>query len=134
MQIYNYLKNYPLSIALVIVIGYLSFFTPPQTELSEINHFDKFAHIAMYGGLSFVLWMEYLRSHKTVNRGRLIISTYLLPFLLSGIIELLQAYCTENRSGEWFDLGANSLGILLAGMVGEFILRPFLHKKKSSRH
>ena len=36
------------------------------------------------------------------------------PILMSGLLELLQEYCTTTRAGEWADLIANSLGTLLA--------------------
>ncbi|MGL5273769.1 MAG: VanZ family protein [Phocaeicola sp.] len=129
MKIYYYFKRYPLSLLVVSIIGYLSFFTPPQTELDEINNFDKLAHIGMYGGFSFIIWLEYLRSHKKLRRRRLAIGAVILPLLLSGIIELLQAYCTENRSGDWFDLLANSTGVVLASIVGYYILRPYCNKR-----
>ena len=44
------LRHYPFSILTVLAIGYLSFFTPPHTQLEEINNFDKLVHVCMYGG------------------------------------------------------------------------------------
>jgi hypothetical protein len=38
--------------------------------------------------------------------------------LLGGLIELLQAYCTTTRSGEWFDFWADSIGVLLGAGIG----------------
>ncbi|MGL5957197.1 MAG: VanZ family protein [Phocaeicola sp.] len=129
MQIYYYLTNYPFSLCTLLAIGYLSFFTPPQTELSEINNFDKLAHIAMYGGLCTLLWIEYLRCHSTFSWRKATPILLLFPLLLSGIIELLQAYCTTNRGGEWLDFGANALGISIASLIGYTLLLPFIHKK-----
>ena len=41
------------------------------------------------------------------------------PIVASGIIELLQEYCTGGcRSGDWLDLAANSLGVALAAIIG----------------
>ena len=34
------LRNYPLSVALFLVIWYLSFFTPPHTELDNVRFID----------------------------------------------------------------------------------------------
>ena len=36
-----YLKNYPLSVIIILIICYLSFFTPPKTELDEVANKDK---------------------------------------------------------------------------------------------
>lgn len=61
-----YIRTYPLSIITIIVICYLSFFTPPQTELNNVPFIDKIVHICMYGGLTMVIWFEYLRLHKFI--------------------------------------------------------------------
>ena len=37
---------------------------------------------------------------------------------MSGVIELLQAYCTTNRSGEWLDFAANTTGVGLGTLIG----------------
>ena len=128
-----YLKKYPLSILVIATIFYLSFFKPPQTDMETIPGIDKIVHICMYGGLCFILWIEYLRTHQTINRLRIFIGGILLPILLSGAIELMQTYCTEHRGGDWWDFAANSLGVILAALVGQYILRPIIWKKRN-RH
>lgn len=104
-----YIRTYPLSIITIIVIWYLSFFTPPQTELNNVPFIDKIVHICMYGGLTMVIWFEYLRLHKFIVWKKLITGGIILPIFMSGCIELLQASCTDNRSGDWLDFLANSL-------------------------
>ncbi len=122
------LKTYPLTLLTVAVICYLSFFTPPQTELDNISNIDKLVHTCMYGGLSIIIWWEYLRKHDTICWKRFIPISVVFPIMMSGIIELLQAYCTTNRSGEWLDFAANSLGVILAFMAGNFVLRRIMKK------
>lgn len=129
----SYLKKYPLTCLVVITIFYLSFFKPPQTDMEEIPGIDKLVHICMYGGLCFMLWIEYLRSHQTINRARMLIGGILMPIVLSGFIELLQNYCTEHRGGDWLDLAANTSGVLLAAWVGYYVLRPIIWGKKKKR-
>ncbi len=114
----RYLKHYFFSLLVVMIICYLSFFTPPKTELDDVPNIDKLVHTVMYGGLCCVIWLEYLLSHKTLCRKRLVIGNLILPIFMSGVIELLQAYCTTGRSGDWWDFAANSLGVLLAWYVG----------------
>ena len=84
----------------------------------------------MYGGLCFILWIEYLRKHQVINRLRIFVGGILLPILLSGAIELMQTYCTEHRGGDWWDFAANSLGVILAALLGQYILRPIIWKKR----
>lgn len=122
------LKTYPLTLLTVAVICYLSFFTPPQTELDNISNIDKLVHTCMYGGLSIIIWWEYLRKHDTICWKRFIPISVVFPIMMSGIIELLQAYCTTNRSGEWLDFAANSLGVILAFIAGNFVLRRIMKK------
>lgn len=117
------IRNYPLSVLCFLVIWYLSFFTPPKTELDNVAFIDKWVHIIMYGGTSMVLWIEHLRHHhrdNTPSNGRrLFLLAWLAPILMSGLIELLQAYCTGGRrSGDWLDLAANAVGVTLAAAVG----------------
>ena len=125
-----YLKKYPLTLLIVVAIFYLSFFKPPQTDMQEIPGLDKLAHICMYGGLCLLLWIEYLRIHSTINRIKMLVGGILLPILLSGVIELMQSYLTEHRGGDWLDLVANISGVILAALVGYYILRPIIWKSK----
>ena len=43
----QYIKNYPISLLIVIIIGYLSFFSPPKTDLNEIPYLDKVIHLSL---------------------------------------------------------------------------------------
>ena len=102
-----YFRKYPVSLIIVAIIFYLSFFTPPKTDMEEIPYIDKVVHICMYGGLCLILWIEYLRNHKTVNWNHVIWGGIIAPVAMSGCIELMQAYCTDTRSGDWLDFLAN---------------------------
>src|SRR5574344_1874819 len=103
--------KYPFSIICILVIWYLSFFTPPQTELDNVPFIDKWTHLVMYGGTCSVIWIEYWRSHSVVNKWKLAVWAWAAPIIMSGCIELLQEYCTNGRrDGDWADLLANSIG------------------------
>ena len=118
-QIVRKVRLYPFSVMLFAVIWYLSFFTPPKTELDNVAFIDKWVHIIMYGGTCGVLWIEYLRRHSSIGLYRVVIWAWLAPVVMSGVIELLQEYCTGGRrSGDWIDLAANATGITLAMVAG----------------
>lgn len=125
-----YFRRYPLSLLIIAAIFYLSFFTPPKTDLEEVPNIDKLVHICMYGGLCIILWFEYLRTHQTINRVHVLWGGIIAPIAMSGGIELLQAYCTTNRSGDWLDFLANSTGVLLAALLGYYGMRPLLWRKR----
>ena len=125
----HYFRKYPLSILLLALVVYLSFFTPPKTGLDEITDFDKLVHICMYGGLCSIVWIEYWRSHRVWGKWHAIVGGILLPLIFSGAIELLQEYCTTDRSGDWEDMIANSIGVLLAASLGVTVFKKFKRKE-----
>lgn len=116
----QYFKKYKYSWGIIGAILYLSFFIPPKTEMDEITNIDKLAHICMYGGLCTIIWWEYWRKHRSLSLMRTFVGAIVLPIALSGAIELLQEYATENRSGDWADMIANTIGVLLAALLGYF--------------
>lgn len=123
-----YIKKYPVSLAIILMVIYLSFFKPPSTGLGTIPHLDKVAHVGMYFVMSGMLWLEFLRTHKRDHTPlwHAWIGAFLCPVLFSGIVELLQEYCTTYRGGDWMDFVANTTGAALASLVGYFVLRPRL--------
>ncbi len=122
-------KKYPISCVLIAVIWYLSLlFNAPETPLDDVPLVDKWVHMVMYGGTFSVLWIEYIRQHQKPDYKKLLIWAFIAPIVMSGIIELLQEYCTKTRQGEWTDLLANSIGVVLAVVIGLVLLR--LHAKR----
>lgn len=128
---FYYLKKYPISLTLILVVIYLSFFKPPSVEIASIPGMDKIAHICMYGGLSGMLWIEFLRNHRRYDEvlWHAWAGAVLCPLAMSGIIELLQQYCTTYRGGDWMDFLANSVGVTLATLIAYFIIRPWILRK-----
>lgn len=60
----SYIKKYPISLFIILVVVYLSFFRPPSTEIDKIPNIDKVVHICMYLGMSGMLWLEFLWAHR----------------------------------------------------------------------
>lgn len=127
----KHIRKYSFSLAIIALIWYLSLFRPPHIRLAnEIPLFDKWVHTLMYGGFCCVLWWEYLRSHKSLDGKKLLLWAIVAPIAMSGIIELIQQYCTTYRGGDWFDLLANSIGVLLGASIGYVILRKMVTPKR----
>lgn len=121
------LKAYPVSCFYILMILVLCFATIPSTPLDNVTLIDKWVHIAMYTGTCATIWLEYLRSHSVKRQpvmriasstdkpalswAKLLCLAWLAPILMSGLIEILQEYCTGGRrSGDWLDFAANSIG------------------------
>ena len=127
-ELTKWIRRHPISVILILVIWYLSLFTPPKTELANVRSIDKWAHLLMYGSLAFVLWMEDWRVRKASPSMPRALALYIGPVAMSGLIELAQAYCTTDRSGDWLDLAANAIGAL-AGIVLSGMLTRKMRKK-----
>lgn len=118
-KIHFFARKYPLSLLCTAIIWYLCvLFIPPHTPLDNVKFADKWTHFIMYGGFCSVIWWEYLRCHTTVCWRKLFLWAWLAPICMSGCIELIQKYCTTNRSGEWLDLAANATGCTMGFFIG----------------
>lgn len=123
----NHIRKYPLSLVLILAVIYLSFFRPPSIdEEMTFLQWDKVAHVCMYLGLSGMLWVEFFRAHRrdATPLWHAWVGAFICPVLFSGVVELLQEYCTTYRGGDWMDFAANAVGALLASLIGCFVLRP----------
>ena len=96
-----------------------------STRLQKINYGR---HLIM--AYPFV-WVEYLRHHRELNKMRLFIGVFLAPLLMGGLIELAQATCTGgNRSGDWLDFAANSIGVVVGNLIGMLLAKCFAKGRK----
>ena len=128
-----YIKKYPVSLVIILAVIYLSFFKPPTTDLGTIPNLDKVVHIYMYFGMSGMLWLEFLRAHRRdrTPMWHAWVGAFVCPVLFSGAVELLQAFCTTYRGGDWLDFAANTTGAVLASLVACFVLKPRVMRKST---
>ena len=128
-----YIKKYPVSLVIILAVIYLSFFKPPTTDLGTIPTLDKVEHICMYFGMSGMLWLEFLRAHRRdrTPMWHAWVGAFVCPVLFSGAVELLQAFCTTYRGGDWLDFAANTTGAVLASLVACFVLKPRVMRKST---
>ena len=112
-------SNYPISCLYMAVIPVVCFMDVPHTPLDNITLIDKWTHILMYAGTCATIWYEYLRRHDSIVRARVFLLAWLAPLVMSGLIEILQEYCTGGRrSGDWLDFAANAIGVTLGNVIG----------------
>lgn len=121
--------RYTVSWLLIVAILLACFLPVPETEMDDVPFIDKWVHILMYLVLSSSLWIEYLRSHTHIDYLKLCVGAIVLPIVLSGLIELGQAYCTTTRSGDWLDFLANVTGVGLGALLGFTVYRRHFLKK-----
>ena len=116
-KITNHLKKCPFTLILIVAIWYLSLFTPPETRLDNVRFIDKWVHILMYGTLSVVLWVEVLRMKNVACSRYEYLGIFFFPIIMGGLVELVQAYCTTNRTGDWLDFLANTVGAVIGSLI-----------------
>ena len=110
---------------LTIIIAILCLMKPSDTAVLDIRHFDKVYHGLAYFFLTF-FWL--LAFRKKSNNFPIL----LCCFFYGIIIEVLQSSLTTFRSGEYFDIVANTVGVLLAFAVFRlFLIKNILFKKNS---
>lgn len=127
-NLFHSVTKYPFSNICLLIIWTLCFIPIPQTPLDHISMIDKWTHVVMYGGTCGIFWLEYLTKHKKVEWRNIILVTVITPILMGGVIEILQKYCTGGmRSGEWLDLAADTIGVVLGFIIGS-LLAVFLSK------
>lgn len=126
--IMNYLKKYPLSILIIGIILFLSFFNPPETPLNEVTNLDKVLHFTMYFGFCAVLWFEYFKSHEQSEAKRLIPWAIIAPIIFSGLVEIGQQTLTPTRAADWGDFFFNALGCLVAALFSQTVTRRVLKR------
>lgn len=121
-NVLKFIGDYPLSLLLTVIIWVLCFINVPETPLENITLMDKWTHIAMYLVLGIVIFWESNRKRKRamppvqeMKKAKVVLWTFVLPALMGGFIEILQANCTGGRrSGDWLDFAADSIGAALA--------------------
>ena len=114
-----YFRRYPITFLLAFAIVLLSLLPVPDVRMTvEVPLMDKWAHMVMYGVLTLVIWLEYIKAHRQMRGRRLLLLAFLAPIAMGGVLELMQAYLTTCRSGEWLDFVANSIGAVVGAGCG----------------
>lgn len=119
----KYLIQYKFSILLAGIIVLLSLIpssSMPDSRLFSIGFLDKLVHMGMYGSLGLVALFE--RRCKNLCLLNEFLFLFAL-FILSLLMEVLQATVVATRSAEWLDLVANALGLLAAWLAYSFFRR-----------
>jgi len=132
---WRFIKDYLFSIIFILGVVYISLSNPPALKIPLFRGWDKVVHFCMYGGMSCVIWIEFLiknRKRKT-NIILSVTGVILTPVIFGGVMELCQHYFSRSRSGDWMDFWANTGGVITATLIAWFILRPLMMKNQASR-
>jgi len=118
-------KSIYIALACSIIILILSLIPIHSQLLEEVKNSDKIIHVLFYIILC-LSWLFYFKSHKKLKT-KFIVA---LGVLIYGIIiEVLQSDFTTYRTGSFFDVLANSIGIMIALLVFEKLYKFFQIRK-----
>lgn len=113
LQTINYI--WPPAIIATIIFYLSCLIAPsdvPEVEFDFPIEVDKIVHFLMYFGLASVASFNYIFIHKgKIIILRMLAFAVLVPIIYGGLIEVLQDNYFD-RTGDWFDFLANSLGAL----------------------
>ncbi|MBR6202347.1 MAG: VanZ family protein [Bacteroidaceae bacterium] len=112
------LKEYIWTTLVTVAIVVLSTIPIPENPpLGDVPLMDKWVHMVMYGGLRFVMWVDHMvrskREFSLTARGLMLV----YAIVLGGLMELVQAYLTTCRSGDWIDFEADAIGAAVGGLL-----------------
>ncbi|MFZ4726168.1 MAG: VanZ family protein [Paludibacter sp.] len=121
MFIIKFLRLYWKSIAIAIIILYLSF-APPSTfkkiPTFEIVNLDKIVHFLMYASFTFILMFDFFRYNKNnINFRTFVYQCVIFPIIFGGIIEIMQSSFFAPRTGSWIDFMFNISGVLFGWLI-----------------
>lgn len=126
-----YIFEYIFAVIVAVAVIILSVIpVPEEPSLSEIPLIDKWAHMLMYAGLSFAMWVDHVVIIKRPLTWHFLLLMVLCPTILGGLLELVQAYWTSHRSGDWLDFWADAIGAFVMTLCCIYINK--LWKERTS--
>ena len=102
----------------VVLITILSLVSFEKNTINSIHNSDKIVHFFFY----FILTTLLLKSIKQNAKSKYLIVIALCLFY-GIIIEVLQENFTSSRKGDFYDVLANSTGIICAVMLNKYIVK-----------
>ncbi len=117
------IKNNILSIVIAFIILYLSLAnsnTIDAVTFFTFPYIDKVVHFGMY----LTLMLSLLFEHRYTNnqlKGQLLMA--ILPAAYGILLEIIQKYFTETRSGDIVDALFNIIGVLVALTLWRFFIK-----------
>lgn len=114
-------RFYPLTLLTIAVVTTLCLIPIDDPPLKNVPLIDKWTHMALFGGICSVVVLEMTLNRLTKWRW----TAPVAAALYGGLVELMQAYLTTCRSGEWLDFVADAIGAFVVFPVALLVCRMF---------
>ncbi|WP_280931989.1 VanZ family protein [Aquimarina sp. 2201CG14-23] len=121
-----------LVLAYTTLIGWLSLAKVHIPIDSSIQGSDKVGHLLAYFVFTIVWFLFFFFSEKQ-NRSfaQSLMWAGILAFLFGILMEFFQAILTSYRSSEWYDVLANTSGIIFAAIVLKMLQNKLVRFKRA---
>lgn len=107
---------------------------PDVGWLNSIFGFDKIVHAGLFGGLTFLFCLPYIRSSYSHGEKINHFIRVALAVIVWGItVEFIQKYFVPGRDFELLDWAADSAGVLIAFWLSIKIQKLFENQSNSSK-
>lgn len=119
----NFLLFIP-SLIWIITITVLSGYPGNKIPETLFLNFDKLVHLGVYFLLSLILCYGFHKKNATDSTSfKTSVLIILFGIFYGGFMEILQEYIFINRSGNWYDFFANTIGAFLGVVLFPFVLK-----------
>lgn len=123
------LKQYIVTVLVTLSIIVLSTLPIPEdAPMSDVPLIDKWVHMVMYMGLVLAMWFDHVVRSEKKAKGKHFLFMFLYATLLGGLMELVQAYLTTCRSGDWIDFEADAIGAAIGVGLTLFVNKLWAEK------
>lgn len=89
----------------------------PQFSFTNLFGIDKLAHMLLFGTETFLIAIATKKHDASKSSFKIIFPAFFIGTVFGIIIEILQATVFTNRSFDYLDMLANSIGCALACLV-----------------
>ncbi|UZO81206.1 VanZ family protein [Aquimarina sp. ERC-38] len=110
------------AVAYSALICYLSIGRISVPDQIHFNYSDKIGHFLAYFGLTVVWFTCFFVLYKKSNNQSLVFAIF-FSVIFGILMEVLQSWLTDYRTADWFDIMANTIGALLAGIAIKYNLK-----------
>jgi VanZ family protein len=97
----------------------------PQFSIINLFGIDKLAHMLLFGTETFLIAITTKKIYAYQSSFRIIFPAFLIGTVFGILIEILQATVFTNRSFDYLDMLANTIGCALAWLI---LIRKFNKK------
>jgi len=102
-----------LWIIVILILSSISGDSLEKVPKINIPHFDKIVHFGMYSILQYLFILKFSKTTCKISASKFLFITSIFSVSYSISMEFAQAYLFEKRSGDVFDVLANTIGVVV---------------------